>query len=81
MKYSSKRFFPEDGDWEIINGIKYVYVSSYDRMELPDFDDGTRYRPAIACPQCFGTKFSISYGDWECIAHCECGHSMTIYDG
>jgi len=36
--------------------------------------------PAILCA-CGGTTFSISYGNYECFAHCACGRKFLIYDG
>jgi hypothetical protein len=63
-----------------INGVPYIYESAYKRLERVGMV-GSRSHPAIACPLCHGTMFSIVYGNWECIADCPCGHSMTIYDG
>ncbi len=66
----------KDEEEVIIDNKIYVYDEFYDRLQSKDDN-----KPAIACPQCYNTKFSISYGDYECIANCECGHFMTIYDG
>jgi hypothetical protein len=63
-----------------INGVVYLYDQYYKRLER-EGQEGSRSHPAIACPECSGTMFSIVYGDYECIADCPCGHSMTIYDG
>ena len=72
----------------IVQGVTYRYCAFYQRLELHDFADslissknGTTEHPAILCPLCHGAEFRITYGNWECIANCTCGHSMTIYDG
>lgn len=64
-----------------INGAVYQYNEFYDRLERPEFEDGTSEQPAIACPKCKGLEFRITYGEWCCIANCRCGHSMDVYDG
>lgn len=70
----------KDRDIVKINGVDYEYLMYYDRLQRPG-DDGTRENPAICCPKCRRTTFYITYGDYECVANCLCGHSMTIYDG
>lgn len=54
----------------------FIYESYYDRLEAEDGEN-----PAIACPKCNNTLFSISYDTYQCVANCKCGHKMTIYDG
>lgn len=64
----------EHNEIVIINNKEFIYNSSYDRLESELF-------PQIACPKCKNTLFQISYGNYECIANCKCGHKMTVYDG
>ena len=71
----------EDKEKVEINGEIYEYSAFYDRLELTGDRDGTYSQPAIACPKCRDFAFRITYGEWECVANCKCGHSMTIYDG
>jgi len=71
----------KDKEIVAINGVDYKYCSYYKRLGLHDDGDGSVQHPAVACPECHGTKFSITYGSYKCIANCECGNSMTIYDG
>lgn len=71
----------KDNEKIIIDGVEYQYCASYDRLELPDFQDGTAEVPAIRCPKCHGMEFRIGYGNWCCIAFCKCGHQMDVYDG
>jgi len=66
------------GEKVIINNKEYEYHTYYDRLCLPQ---NSIDKEAVACPKCSNTSFTISYGDYECIANCKCGHSMTIYDG
>lgn len=66
----------KDNSIIIINKRKFKFNKFYRRLEALD-----EKSPVIACPKCKNTKFKISYGTYECIANCECGHSMTIYDG
>jgi len=40
-----------------------------------------RKAPEIMCPECLNTKFEISYGDYQLICICNCGHTMVVYDG
>lgn len=56
----------------------YKYCNFYKRLEIVDSSKG---KPEIMCPKCYNTLFSISYGHYECIASCKCGHKMTVYDG
>jgi len=66
----------KDGEKVIVDGKKYEYCAFYGRLEnISDI------APAIICPKCFGKWFTISYGNYECIANCKCGNSFTIYDG
>lgn len=67
----------KDKDKIIHNGTAYVYYSSYGRFEAEDRES----KHAILCPKCMASMFSISYGDYECIANCVCGNSFVIYDG
>ena len=57
----------------------YKYCKFYDRLE--NIKGELTNKPAIACPKCLNTLFTITYGHYECIANCKCGHSMTVYDG
>ncbi len=72
----------EDGYLIKIGENLFKYDSFYKRLERVsedglDIDDA----PAIACPKCLSTEFTISYASYECIANCHCGNSFTIYDG
>jgi hypothetical protein len=67
----------KDGEIVKINNLDYRYSKFYDRLELI----GNESKEHIACPKCNSTTFTISYGTYECIANCSCGHSMTVYDG
>lgn len=64
-----------------VNGVVYHYDAYYERLQLPDFQDGDYNVPAIACPKCHNLDLRLGYGEWECVAYCKCGHSMTVYDG
>ena len=66
-----------DGDQVIIDGVKYRYDKYYDRLKGETEDAA----PAIACPRCNNTEFTLSYGNYELVAHCKCGQLMTVYDG
>lgn len=61
-----------------INGLKYQYSGFYQRLSLKTENENI---PNILCPICHNSKFWISYGEYKCVANCECGHHMTIYDG
>jgi len=65
-----------DKDVTTINGVEYEYSAFYKRLCRTEDE-----APAIACPLCHGVEFTISYGNYECIANCSCGNSMVIYDG
>lgn len=69
----------ENNDVVLINSKQYEYNGFYGRLKLLDTEEESKEE--IACPKCLGTEFSISYGNYECIANCKCGHSMTVYDG
>lgn len=64
----------KDQDKVIINDKTYTYSSYYKRLVSEDYD-------SIACPMCHNISFTLSYGEYELIAHCKCGHSMVVYDG
>jgi hypothetical protein len=61
-----------------INGKEYEYSEFYDRLEIID---NIKNLEQVACPKCNNTFFSISYGNYQCIANCKCGHKMEIYGG
>lgn len=64
----------------IINNLRYFYNEFYNRLEvIGEHENQTKAH--IACPKCHNTSFQINYGNYECIANCKCGHSMTVYDG
>lgn len=66
----------KDKEKIVIEGIEFTFIHYYDRLNSDD------KKKAVACPKCLATEgFSISYGNYECIAHCKCGHDMTVYDG
>lgn len=65
----------KDGVVVQINGVDFEYSAFYERL------NAIAKPNHLACPKCHNTKFGISYGDYECIASCDCGHTMTIYDG
>jgi len=76
----------KDDQEVVVQGVTYTYCAFYQRLEQIDdrgfsIADGTVEHPAILCPLCHGAEFRITYGDYECIANCACGHSFTIYDG
>lgn len=62
-----------------IDGIEYEYSNDYDRLESYEFNSNIKNQ--VRCSKCFNDVFQISYGSYECIANCKCGHSFTIYDG
>lgn len=65
----------------VINSIIYEYSDYYKRLETTEKEDEKQnHKAQIACPKCHATEFSISYGEYKCIANCKCGHSMTVYD-
>lgn len=66
-----------------VDGKQYRYNSFYQRLELLKSDGrcDDESPVVIMCPCCHATKFTIGYGHYECIATCDCGHSMTVYDG
>ena len=62
--------------------ISYTYSKFYKRLELTNGQKiTTDNTPEIICPMCMNYKFYITYGAYECIGNCDCGHKMTIYDG
>jgi ribosomal protein L37AE/L43A len=66
------------GEKIVIDDITYIYEEFYQRLQALD---GEKTNKEIACPKCKNTEFTISYGIYECIANCKCGHSMTVYSG
>jgi hypothetical protein len=69
----------EDGETIIlVPNRKFIYNKFYDRLEAED-----KNVPEIACPKCYEDRFQISrnFDNYNCIAHCICGHSMSVYDG
>ena len=66
----------QDNEKIEINGIIYEYSKYYDRLESERDEI-----PGVLCPKCYNDTFQLSYGNYEIIAHCKCGHSMTVYDG
>lgn len=69
----------KNNDEIIIKNEIYKYDEFYDRLQ--NIKGELTNKPAIACPKCLNTLFIITYGHYECIANCKCGHKMTIYDG
>jgi len=67
----------KDDDIIIINNNEYKY-NSYCKSFMATND---KVFPAVICGICKKDKFQIAYGNYECIAKCECGHIMTIYEG
>ena len=63
----------EHPDIQYLGNI-YSYNEFYKRYESLSSD--TKF--AILCPKCKSAWFSISYGDYECIANCRCGNSFVI---
>ena len=59
----------------VVDSITYRYNEFYDRL-----GEGS-VKPETICPYCHRSWFQITYGLYECIANCECGHSFPIYDG
>ena len=73
-----------EGEKVVLNGVTFKYDEYYKRLEVErdaDDDDRIGAKVEVACPCCHGTKFTIGYGNYECIANCDCGHSMVVYDG
>lgn len=66
----------KDKDIITIDNKEFSFNEFYNRLQSKDNNV-----PSIACPKCLNTNFSISYKQYQCIANCKCGHSMTIYDG
>lgn len=66
----------KDKEIIIVNGREYEYHKTDDVLKGIERD-----APAVICPKCHNDTFEISYGHYECIALCKCGHSMTIYAG
>jgi hypothetical protein len=65
-----------------IDGLNYRYCAYYKRLQLCGHEqEKNPEHPAIVCPECKNTLFRITYGDYECIANCKCGHIMVVYDG
>ena len=69
----------KDQEHIIIEDTIYLYESFYQRLEL--VSNSKPCKNQIRCPKCHNDRFTISYGTYECIANCSCGHSMVIYDG
>jgi hypothetical protein len=61
----------------IVNGIEYEFIEYYNRLERKD----SKIAPVVLCSNCRNDSFRLSYGDYECIAHCKCGNTFTVYDG
>lgn len=73
-----------DKEVVVLNGITFTYSDYYKSLTVErDSTDEDRKgaKVEVACPCCHGTVFTIGYGNYACIAHCPCGHSMTVYDG
>jgi acetone carboxylase gamma subunit len=68
----------ENNEKITIDNEVYEYSKFYDRLQIINDDSN---KPGIICPKCLNTLFTITYGDYKCIANCKCGHSMTVYDG
>ena len=64
-----------------INDVEYTYSPYYDRLQVEQEENETPIVGSIRCVRCHNDSFRISYGNYECIANCTCGHSFTIYDG
>lgn len=66
-------------DNEIVEGLrgeKYRHSKSSDYLE--PVESGL---PLVTCPYCFSYKFEIGYGNYSCLAWCDCGHEMEVYSG
>jgi hypothetical protein len=65
-----------------IDGVEY-YRSVEDKFWVPDFMKlGTRSNGFKIVCDCGSTLFSLTYGDYELIAHCGgCGHHESVYSG
>lgn len=64
-----------------INNLEYTYSPFYDRLQIEEDSEEKSVVGCIRCVRCHNDSFRISYGDYECIANCVCGHSFTIYEG
>jgi len=64
------------------DGETYEYDVYYKRYRLKDDRDKRNPdAPDVICPKCLNDSFILKYGDYELLALCPCGHSMTVYDG
>lgn len=63
-----------------IEGRIYTYNAYYKRLVCKHHPE---YNDRVRCPNCYSTYFKIGYNDgcYECVAYCDCGHSMVVYDG
>ena len=66
----------KEGEKVVINNKEFEYDEDAEAL----FSEKTA-SPQVACPKCKNTKFEISYGNYECIANCNCGHKMSVYTG
>jgi hypothetical protein len=74
----------KDGEIIEINGLgTFSYDEFYNRLDkqLANNEEDKNPKVKVICPKCLSYMFSISYGNYACIANCVCGHSFTIYDG
>lgn len=69
-----------DNEKVVIDGLTYEFCSFYNRLRVC-LDDRKKTISEIRCPNCHGDTFKIGYGNYECIAYCQCGTEMTVYDG
>lgn len=56
----------------------FVFDNFYGRYERVSKE---RTGPAVRCGNCFNDRFQIQYGEYKCIAVCECGYEQEVYDG
>lgn len=66
----------------IHNGRKYNYDVYCDRLDASYPEEPEVFEPPdVLCPHCLNDSFKITYGNYQCIAVCSCGHRMRIYEG
>jgi len=75
-----ENFGLEDEEVVEVDSVKYKYDQFYKHLSRVT-SKGDLNPPMIMCPKCHATTFQISYGDYSCLANCECGHVTEVYGG
>ena len=61
-----------------VNGAEYEYDSYNSLYSLKTKNSDN---PHVICGRCLNSKFTLIYGNYELFAHCDCGHTMSVYSG